>query len=404
MQGDGSQAKGADMKLKWKSAAGAAMGVLFGFLMIIPVGHGRALAQSTPKDANRSSQTPPTKTAAEAFKNIKVLKDIPAYELIPTMEFISASLGVHCDYCHVEHHFDEDTKRTKRRAREMMRMMLAIDKDDFHGHQAVTCNTCHHSSPHPAGIPEIAEAGQVQTQSAHHEEHGEHVNLASLPRPEAIVARYVQALGGADSLRKIKSRVMTGTTQFFGHEMPIEIYAKAPDMRTSVMKFPRGQSITIYNGHEGWAAGAPRPPHPLEGSELDQARLEADFYFPLNIEKVFTTLRERPPQKVGDQETYLVLGMRPGKPPVQLYFSKQSGLLLRTVYYTQTALGRLPQRTDYSDYRKLDGVEVPYQWTVARPEGRSTVRVSEIKLNVAISASKFAIPAPAHGVGGRPSM
>jgi hypothetical protein len=340
----------------------------------------------------QSDQPRATKTATEAFKNIKVLKDIPSYELIPTMEFISASLGVHCDYCHVEHHFDEDTKKPKQRAREMMRMMFAINKDNFHGHQEVTCNTCHNGSPHPAGMPQIAEAGEVQARPAHMEEHGRRMNIASLPPPDAIVAKYVEALGGSDALHKVKSRVMTGTMTAFGHTMPVEIYAKAPDERASVMKSQRGQSMTVYNGHEGWASMMPRPPHPLEGSELDQARLDADFYFPLDIQKLFTSLRERPPQKVGDQEAYVVLGTRPGKPPVELFFGKQSGLLLRMVYFTQTALGRLPQLTDYSEYREVDGVKVPFQWIVAEPHGRSTVQVAQVQQNVPISASKFSVP------------
>ena len=344
----------------------------------------------------QSVHTPATRTAGEAYKNIKVLKDIPAYELIPTMEFISASLGVHCDYCHVEHHFDRDTKRTKRRAREMMQMMFAIDKDNFHGHLAVTCNTCHNGSRHPEGMPAIAEAQGVAARPAHFEEHGRRFNLASFPQPDAIVARYVETLGGAEVLHKIKTRVMTGTMTAFGHAMPIEIYSKAPDERASVMKFPRGQGITVYNGHEGWASMMPRPPHSLEGSELDEASLDADFYFPLDMHKDFTSLRERPPQKVGGQDAYVLLGIRPGKPPVQLFFSKQSRFLLRMVYFTQTALGRLPQQTDYSNYRQVDGVKVPFQWMISWPEQQSTVQVTQVQQNVPINDSRFAIPA-GHG-------
>lgn len=386
---------------RWEGAAAAATGISLVFLLLTGAAQGpQSLAQSGLKPVGQSAQPPATRTAAEAFKNIKVLKDIPSYELIPTMEFISASLGVHCDYCHVEHHFDEDTKKPKQRAREMMRMMFAINKDSFHGHQEVTCNSCHNGSRHPAGMPAIAEGGEVKPRPAHmEEEHRRRAILASLPKPDAIVAKYVEALGGEDALHKVRSRVMTGTMTAFGHTMPVEIYAKAPDERASVMKLKRGRSMTVYNGHEGWASMMPRPPHPLEGSELDRARLDADFYFPLDIQKIFTSLRERPPQKVGDQEAYAVLGIRPGKPPVELFFSKQSGLLLRMVYFTQTALGRLPQQTDYSEYRDVDGVKVPFRWIVAEPHGRSTVQVAQVQQNVPISASKFSVPA-GHGPAG----
>jgi len=385
---------------RWKGAAVAAVGLSFGFvLLFLAMRAPQTMAQAVPAAMGQASAKPATKSAAEVYKNIKVLKDIPAYELIPTMEFISASLGVHCDYCHVEHHFDEDTKKPKQRAREMMQMMFAIDKDHFHNHQVVTCNTCHNGSEHPAGMPPVAGEQVAMARPAHPEEHGRHVDLASLPQPTAIVAKYVEALGGADALRKINTRVVTGMVTFFGHPAPVEIYAKAPDMRASVIKTPRGEGRTIYNGHEGWAAMAPRPPHPLEGSELDQASLQADFYFPLDIQKTFPSLRERPPQKVGDQEAYVVLGVRPGMPPVQFFFSKESGLLLRMVYFTQTALGRLPQQTDYSDYREVDGVKVPFQWTVSQPEGQSTLQVAKVEQNVPVSDSEFAIPKAAGSAG-----
>ncbi|MEJ2007083.1 MAG: c-type cytochrome [Acidobacteriota bacterium] len=389
------------MKGRWKVAAVAAMGLSLGFLVLTSAGHEqRALAQSAPKAATKAAKAPAPKTAAEAFKNIKVLKNIPAYELIPTMEFISSSLGVHCDYCHVEHHFDRDTKKTKLRARDMMRMEFAIDKADFHGHLRVTCDTCHNGSAHPAAMPAIAEAGATQPQPAHPEEHGKHFNMASLPKPDAIIARYVQALGGAEGLRKVKSRVITGTVTFFGHAVPVTIYSKAPNERASVMKLPRGQGLTVYNGHEGWQAMMPRPPHQMEGSELDEARLEADFYFPLNIAKDFSTLRPRPPLKVDGHEAYRLMGMRPGKPPVELDFDEQSGLLVRLVYLTQTAVGLLPEQTDFADYREVNGVKVPFRETVARPDEHSTLQVTSIQQNVPISSAKFAIPATGHTPAG----
>ena len=41
------------------------------------------------------------KLAEQQYKNIKVLKGIPADQVIPAMEFITASLGVECEFCHV---------------------------------------------------------------------------------------------------------------------------------------------------------------------------------------------------------------------------------------------------------------------------------------------------------------
>jgi len=67
------------------------------------------------------------KTASQQFKNIQVLKDVPADQLIPAMQFITASLGVDCEYCHVEKAFDKDDKKPKVMARKMMEMMITIN-------------------------------------------------------------------------------------------------------------------------------------------------------------------------------------------------------------------------------------------------------------------------------------
>src|SRR5258708_17372584 len=96
------------------------------------------------------------KTAAQQFKNIQVLKDVPADQLIPAMQFITASLGVDCEYCHVEHAFDKDDKKPKVTARKMMEMMITINNEDFENHRVFTCYTCHQSGAHPARSPVIS--------------------------------------------------------------------------------------------------------------------------------------------------------------------------------------------------------------------------------------------------------
>src|SRR5262245_46813120 len=107
-----------------------------------------------PKPATAKSEGP-AKTAAEQFKNIQILKDMPADQLIPAMQFMTASLGVDCEYCHVEKALDKDDKKTKGYARHMMEMMFNINKENFDNQRWVTCYSCHQGSPHPPSIPAI---------------------------------------------------------------------------------------------------------------------------------------------------------------------------------------------------------------------------------------------------------
>src|SRR5215469_10997593 len=118
-----------------------------------------SIASDMPVMRCASAATPP-KTAGQEFKNIQVLKNIPADEIIPTMQFISASLGVECEFCHDERDKDKDDKKTKKTAREMIRMVQAINQSNFSGQREVTCNTCHRGAIRPEAIPAIQAEGR----------------------------------------------------------------------------------------------------------------------------------------------------------------------------------------------------------------------------------------------------
>ncbi len=88
------------------------------------------------------------KTAEQAFKNIQVLKEIPAEQVVPTMRVMAGSLGVNCGFCHVEDRSKDDLM-TKQTARKMITMMMNINKDNFDARQEVTCFTCHKGTNDP---------------------------------------------------------------------------------------------------------------------------------------------------------------------------------------------------------------------------------------------------------------
>jgi photosynthetic reaction center cytochrome c subunit len=345
--------------------------------------------------AQGATNAPGLKKAEEQFKNIQVLKGLPAEQIFPTMQFISASLGVECEFCHVHNAFEKDDKKPKQTARKMMEMMFAINKDNFDGHREVTCNSCHRGSAHPQAVPAVMteewregepkEAAGVGKPTETKENAG--------PSGEQLLDKYVQTLGGTAAIHKITSRVMNGTIDFGGKSVPIDIYSKEPEKRISFTHMPEGESVTAFNGREGWLGTPGRPLREMHGSDLDGASIDADLHLATHWKAMFSEMRVRGTEKVGDHEAYVVVGQREGKPPIQLYFDQQSGLLVRMVRFGETALGWLPTQIDYADYRDTDGVKIPYRWTLARPSGRFTIQVSAIKQNVPVDDAKFVKPA-----------
>ncbi|MGH9495058.1 MAG: c-type cytochrome [Candidatus Sulfotelmatobacter sp.] len=357
------------------------LSVLF-VLFRISAAHAQTPApQSTPKKAE------------EQFKNIQVLKGIPADQLIPTMQFITASLGVECDFCHVQGAFDKDDKKTKQTARKMMEMMFAINKDNFDGHREVTCNSCHRGNEHPAAIPTVmTEEPTSAMEGGPHGEAAEAKPKEGGPTADQLLDKYIHAAGGSAAIEKISSRVMKGSIDVGGKSLPIDIYAKDPEKRISFTHLPEGDSVTAFNGQEGWMRTPGRPLREMHGADLDGAAIDANLHLPTQLKRMITDAKVRGAEKVGDHEANVVVGKREGKPPLILYFDQQTGLLVRLVRYGDTALGLLPTQIDYADYREANGVQVPYRWTLARPGGRFTIQIADLKQNVPVDDAKFVKP------------
>ncbi len=340
--------------------------------------------------ASGNISPPRERSAAEAYQNIQVLKEIPADQLVPAMQFITYSLGVECSYCHVEGALEKDDKKPKQTARKMMQMMAAINRDNFDSKQVVTCNSCHRGAPHPVAIPVIAEGGP---RPAVESPLGEDTSTTSAPPAEQIIAKYVEAIGGAAALQKISTRQEKGTINISGRNLPIEILSRIGGKQLTVIHLPNGESITAYDGVSGWTSAPNRPVREIPSFEVASAKPELDLQLPLHMKQLFNAVKTAATEKIGERECYVVAGMNSDEIAAKFSFDKESGYLLRILRYTKSPLGLNPTQIDYADFRTVDGLKVPFQETVARPNSRLTVQIEDAKFNVPIDEMKFTRPA-----------
>jgi len=328
------------------------------------------------------------KTAEQQFKNIQVLKAIPAEQLIPSMQFITASLGVECNFCHVEHAMDKDDKKTKLAARKMITMVLALNQAHFNGELEVTCYTCHRGAAHPAGTPILSAEPTNRPEHVHDEEGEAH---AGLPTPDQVLDKYLAAVGGAEAVSKIKTRVQKGKIDAFGTQSPVEVYSEAPEKRVSITHLPPGESVTAFNGEAGWLS-RPNGFHRMTGAETEAARLDAQLHFPVQLRELYKEFHVLPGEDIGGRPTILVSAKASGKPDLRLYFDQENGLLLRQIRYAETPLGRNPTQIDYGDFRVAGGVKIPYKWTLMRPGGSFTIQIEQVQQNVPVDEKLFVMP------------
>src|SRR5205807_110448 len=84
------------------------------------------------------------KPVEQTHKNIQVLKGLPESQLGTVMQYIATSMGRRCDFCHVNKGgnnwvWESDDREEKQTARTMIKMVLAINKDNFRGNTQVGC-------------------------------------------------------------------------------------------------------------------------------------------------------------------------------------------------------------------------------------------------------------------------
>ena len=340
--------------------------------------------------------------AEQVFKNVKVLKGIPVGEFMDTMGFFAASLGLNCVYCHVSESLDnwdkfaEDVPR-KNVARQMILMVNAINKNNFGGRAALTCYSCHRGAEHPKVIPSLADQYSVPQEDPNEVE----IVKDAQPGPSAdqILDKYIQTIGGTDKLAALNSFIGKGTYEGYDsyHEkVSMEIYAKAPGQRTLVVHTQNGDSTTTFDGSAGWVAAVDKPVHLLPllpGSELDGAKLDADLCFPAGIKQALSQLKTGfPVASIDDKEVRIAQGIASGGSRMKLYFDRQTGLLVRQLRYTRTVVGTVPLQIDYSDYRDVNGVKMPFHWVVTWTDGQSTFQLNEVQPNVQIESAKLGKP------------
>ncbi len=340
--------------------------------------------------------------AEEVFKNIPVIRGIPVDEFMDTMGMFSAALAMNCTDCHTSdststwENFAKDTP-LKLMARRMTLMVNGINKNNFAGERKVTCFTCHHGGKKPESVASLV----VQYSAPFEDPNGVEIparGYPGTPSVDQVFNKYIQAVGGAQQAAALTSFAAKGTyagydTDF--RKVPADIYAKFPAQRTQVVHAFFGDKITVFDGRAGWFSSPdkPLPLISLTGGNLDGARLDTTVFFPAHIRELATQWRVGS-TAIDDKDVQVVQGTSIGQ-NVNLYFDQTSGLLLRMTRFADSIVGRVPTQFDFSDYRDVNGVKMPFKIITTWTDNQTTTELTSIQGNAPIEAARFNRPAPA---------
>ena len=316
-------------------------------------------------------------------KNVKILTGLSRPEVQRVMNEMRAGLGVHCHYCHVAGQDPSvDATPQKARAREMMQMVIDINKRNFGGRDVVTCFTCHNGSPHPAFAPPLPQALPR--------------DLPANPPPPAdakkppsasdVLQKYITAV--VKIVPVTEPRTIIGTRSSpLGGPVASRIRESGDQLRADVT-LPDGSVLTqVLNGNGGWIRDKSGL-RDMNVEDLANARMSRRPFTPF-AETSFPDDATVTADKIGDQNVWVVATQN-----ARYSFDAESGLLLRRVVYYDSPIGRIPEQTEFDHYREVGGAKVPFTTRVALvdPWLGSTRQATSIVIGKPIPPAEFEKP------------
>lgn len=216
---------------------------------------------------------------------------------------------------------------------------------------------------------------------------------------DELMTKTIEALGGEENLRKINSRVTEFEVNFVNQGLKGSgtSYAKAPNMAASKITVTAlGKKIATlddyFDGTKGGELASFAPADVYTGQRLEDAKYNADFYPFVNWKTDNSKAEIIGMEKVGDEDTYAVR-IKPEKANAVTYFiSAKTFLPIKqtSVIVSNTSSQKVPVTTTMSDYRKVDGVMIPFKVSSENVgTGETIIYVKSVKQNVKIFEKEF---------------
>jgi hypothetical protein len=216
----------------------------------------------------------------------------------------------------------------------------------------------------------------------------------NLPSAETILDTYRISLGNIEALKSASSRVSKGTvTTFDGKQFDIEVYNGAPNKYLQVISGANGKMMKGFDGTSGWQMDQ-RGTGDLDGYQLEQVTVYADFAGDFDLGGKYSKIQTLGKDTVKGKTAYVVRAIIDENRNERLYFDTETGLLVRRKVFVKTMIGNVPSQTDFSDYRMVQGVMIPFEvrYSYIDPWSETYRKYSEVSLNASLDKISFTKP------------
>jgi Photosynthetic reaction centre cytochrome C subunit len=324
------------------------------------------------------------KRAADSYKNLRVLGDVPASQWFQTMSFFADSLGVTCDYCHASK-FESDEKPTKLRAREMISMTKQLNATYFDPKNAVNCNSCHRGLAQPTSSPEPNADHWIEASRA----------KVALPAASDLIARYKSLTGAGETISARAQRIAVDASVYRPDgsiaTTHYDILYGSND-KQRVVSSTDGKKLTYVLGAESGAVNDGADWKEMTRGQFHSVGNEVVAVMPdaVDLSGPATTISRT---RLDGADVYLV--QTQGKSVRSwFFFDASSGLLLRHRSFLPSVFGEHVWDVDYTSYKRYGKFLLADKVRVVNAAGSGLTErvITSRKLNPKLDEQSFRLP------------
>jgi len=177
---------------------------------------------------------------------------------------------------------------------------------------------------------------------------------------QSVIAKYIDALGGAKKISEINDVIMTMTASVQGMSLDMLTKQKSPNKYyTSLSMGGNVFQEQIFDGKRGVVSSMGQKQEVI-GDDLKELELQAALFPELNYEKLGYSLELTGIEKPDNKETYRIKLTGPTGKVSSEFYCLETGLKLRSEMSQETPMGVTTIVTNYADYKEINGVKFPY--------------------------------------------
>lgn len=206
-----------------------------------------------------------------------------------------------------------------------------------------------------------------------------------------IFNKYAEAIGGKEVFAKITGRIYKGSLEAAQMNLngTFEMFYKFPNKNLVSLNITgMGENLNGFDGTTAWAKNSVQGLRIKSGAELEQVKLTSDFYYLVNLAKIYPNAESIGTEKINNMDTFIVKADE----NTTFYFDKQSGLLLKNNRTTITSQGKMSTTILFEDYREIEGIKYPFIWRQSIHGSEMILRITEIKHNPVMDETIFSKP------------